>query len=57
MDKNKQPKRDQPAAQKTGNRDPKTESRTQRPEDIRTAGRTRGEGSDDHRSGSESGKH
>lgn len=37
-------------------RDAKTESRTQRPEDLRSAGRGRGEGSDDHRSGSESGK-
>jgi hypothetical protein len=37
-------------------RDAKTESRTKRPDDLRAAGRGRGEGSDDHRSGSESGK-
>ena len=37
-------------------RDSRTESRTQRPDDLRSAGRGRGEGSDDHRSGSESGK-
>jgi len=37
-------------------RDAKTESRTQRPDDLRSEGRGRGEGSDDHRSGSESGR-
>ena len=42
---------------KAVHRDAKTESRTQRPEDLRSAGRGRGDGSDDHRSGSESGKH
>jgi len=36
-------------------RDPKTESRTQRSDDLRSAGQGRGDGSDDHRSGSESG--
>jgi len=37
-------------------RDARTESRTRRPDDLHSAGRGRGEGSDDHRSGSESGK-
>ena len=41
---------------KSVHRDAKTESRTLRPDDLRAAGRGRGEGSDDHRSGSESGK-
>ena len=41
---------------KAMHRDAKTESRTQRPDDLRSQGRGRGEGSDDHRSGSESGK-
>lgn len=42
---------------KSVHRDAKTESRTQRPDDLRAAGRGRGEGSDERRSGSESGKH
>ena len=42
---------------KSVHRDARTESRTQRPDDLRSVGRGRGDGSDDHRSGSESGKH
>lgn len=37
-------------------KDARTESRTRRPDDLRAAGQGRDEGSDDHRSGSESGK-
>jgi hypothetical protein len=40
----------------SSHRDAKTEARMQRPDDQRAAGRGRGDGSDDHRSGSESGK-
>jgi hypothetical protein len=41
---------------KSVHRDAKTESRTQRPDHLRAAGRGRGEGSDERRNGSESGK-
>ena len=47
---------DHSADDKSVHRDARTESRTQRPDDLHSAGRGQGEGSDDHRSGSESSK-